>query len=334
MDELIPKILQTIDFFKKSNTFLLTSCASPDGDSIASQLIIGKFLQQIKQDRRYQVDIINERPCPSQYSFLEGHEQILPWAQAKPLDHYDVGMVTDGGPERVGCLQPVFDKCKVKIIVDHHLVGSHEVCDIQLIDPKRSSTCELLYTFLKIPDSPIKLTPALAEMFYVGIIFDTGAFQYNLTSSFTHQVAADLLATGINFSWICEKVLLEYSATARKLQGRVLSNIKYTLNDRIAWSEVNLDLIHRWKIVPADMEGLVNMLNFIKGVEIAILFYEQGDGVWKISLRSRGHCNVAKLARTLTQEGGGHERAAGCTLKGSYEEITTKVLNLAKDFLI
>jgi phosphoesterase RecJ-like protein len=333
MEKLISDIVKTIQTIQKSHSLLITSSASPDGDSIASQLILRDFVRQIKKDTPYNLDILNESPCPRVFSFLEGSERIMPWDKARPLDHYDAGIVTDGGPDRTGPVYPLFKACQKRIIVDHHLVGSHDSCQIQVISPEVSSTCELLYRFLEIPDSPLRLNKALAEMVYVGIVCDTGAFQYNLTHASTHRIAAELLSMGINFSSICERVLLERPVTARRLQGEVLEHFQSTLQGRIAWGKVTRKLVRELQVQPGDNEGLVNFINFTEGVEVAVLFSEVETRLWKISLRARGRCNVAQVARTLTPDGGGHERAAGCTLAGTYREVKNKAIGLIKEFL-
>lgn len=330
---LADKISQTIAAIRDSENLLIISCANPDGDSVASQLILVHFIQQLKQKQSYRLDIINDRACPAVYAFLQDSGCITPLANANPLSTYDIGMMTDGGPERAGKVYPLWQTCACKVVVDHHLVGSREQCHIPLVAPAASSTCEVLYRFLQIPDSPLRLTPALAEMFYTGIICDTGAFQYNLTTPSTHAIAAELLATGIDFTTICERVLLEYTMTARRLQGKCLTSFRTTRDGAIAWAKISRDMLDRLHAQPGDIDGIVNMINFTCGVKVAILFYETAKDSWKISLRARGQCNVAQLARTLTPEGGGHERAAGCSLQGDYRQICRRVIALAGKFL-
>lgn len=335
MDNLVSQIVKTCEIIHKSSTFLITSCENPDGDSIASQLILVQFIRQIKDRQQvgYRVDVLNRLSCPPLYKFLQGSESIVPLEKATALAKYEVGMMTDGGPERSGAARPLFAGSDVKIVVDHHLVGSRDQCDIELVSVEVSSTCELLYKFLEIPGSPLSLNLPLAEMFYVGIIFDTGSFLYDLTRPSTHRIAAELVETGIDFSKISERVLLECSPSARLLQGRVLTDLRYSHDRRIAWGQVSRRLLRRVQAGPGDMEGLVNMINFTRGVELAILFHELAKNVWKISLRSRGTCNVAELARALSIQGGGHRRAAGCTLSGRLGKVRRQVLDLASEFL-
>ncbi len=323
------KIRQAITHIQKSDSFLIISCANPDGDSIASQLILADFIRQIKQRQPYRLDIINEHACPNLYSFLQNISLITPLAQAHPQSAYQVGIMTDGGPERAGQAYSLWQRCACKIVVDHHLIASCKECHIPLVSATASSTCEVLYRFLQIANSPLRLHRSLAEMFYTGIIFDTGGFQYNLTASSTHAIAAELLATGIHFADICERVLLEYTLTARRLQGKVLCSFRTSKDRAIAWAKINRALLERLHAQTSDIDGIVNMINFTEGVKVAILFYEVANDTWKISLRARGDCNVAQLARTLTPEGGGHERAAGCTLQGSYRQVYRRVLSLA-----
>ncbi|MCI0528594.1 MAG: DHHA1 domain-containing protein, partial [Nitrospira sp.] len=201
------------------------------------------------------------------------------------------------------------------------------------VEPDASSTSELIFEFIEHPDWKIPLTPDVAECIYAGIIYDTGSFQYSLTSPKTHRIAAKLLETGITAWKINEQILLAKSYPALKLLTAVLSQVHRDNRGGILWSVLTPKMLEETGAQPHEEEGIITQYNFTDGAEVAVLFKETDKGKIKVSLRSRGKVDVGALAKTLHPGGGGHERAAGCTLDGKLEDVQQQVLRALEKVL-
>jgi phosphoesterase RecJ-like protein len=255
-----------------------------------------------------QIWIVNESPVPQRYSFLKHSERILTLSQWDALSvkpKLDLGITCDGGVERTGEIESLFGPEMKTVLVDHHAVGSSRSYDCNLLDLQVSSTCELVYLLTEHFEVP--LTPSLAEALYIGMVFDTGFFKHSITTPKTHHVAARLISTGIDFSKISDRAILERSWEAQLLLKALLENIES---------------------FAADQEGMINQLYYTESASVVVLITERDDGKCKISFRSKGQVNVAELARRLNPDGGGHVRAAGCMMPGNVAQVQAQILDL------
>lgn len=319
-------------------SFLITGQDKPDGDSIGAELALYKVLSVAKRNGNRTpgseviLDIVNDQLPPSRYQFLPDFQAVRPLEEIQG-QKYEVGFILDAGKDRVGKVLPILEKCDYTINIDHHksrLAGNDT---ISWIEPYVSSTSELIFEFIEHPDWKIPLTPDIAECIYTGIIYDTGSFQYSLTSPKTHRIAARLLETGIAAWKIHEQILLSRSYAALKLLATVLSQVHRDTRGGILWSTITQRMLEETGAQPHEEEGIITQYNFTEGVEVAVLFKEIDKGRIKVSFRSRGKVDVGAVAKTLHPKGGGHERAAGCTLEGSLEDVQRKVLEALETVL-
>jgi phosphoesterase RecJ-like protein len=173
----------------------------------------------------------------------------------------------------------------------------------------------------------VPLTREVAEAIYLGLIYDTGSFQYTLTTPETHRIAARLMETGMDFARIHERALLEQDFENLLLLGKVLSTAERRGEAReIVHAAIPRDLARSMQVKSEDYNKIIQTLCFIDGVEVAVLFRELDGAEWKLSLRSRGLVDVAAIARELDPQGGGHDRASGCTLPGPLEAAVARAV--------
>jgi bifunctional oligoribonuclease and PAP phosphatase NrnA len=315
-----------------SASVLITSAAKPDGDSVAAQLALRRMILMYKPATR--VDIINEVLCPPRYRFLPGADAMRTIDDPDLLERYDAAITVDCSPERSGRVRPLHDLAKVRINIDHHIVRTEAGADINLVWPHAGSTAEMIVDFLDNPAWKAPVDPVFAEILYTGMIFDSGGFVYKLTTPHTLRTAARLLETGFDFARVAERVLLVRSVPARLLLGRVISGMTLHADGAIASAVVTLAMMGEVGASTDDLEGLVEQVIFTEGLEVAVLAIElPAANEYKFSLRSRGRVNVAALARTLEPQGGGHDRAAGCTLSGSADEVVSRVVRAVAERL-
>lgn len=313
------KILQTI---KTENSFYLISHMQPDGDSIGSLIGMGLALQ--KAGKR--VKMFTPGLLPRKYSFLGGAElvesEIGITEPAIPIIVLD-----SSDPERLGLFREKVMQGETIINIDHH-VTNQRFGHFNLVDSGASATGEMVYLLLK--DLQIEVDLQIAEALYVAISTDTGSFKYDNTSPQTHQVTAELLSCGISPGELSQKVFDERPLAFYLLLRDALASLELLEEGKIAVMTLSKDLRLRNGAGSDDLEGIVNYSRNIEGVELGMLFYVDSDQEIKVGFRSK-QLDVSELAGRLN--GGGHARAAGCRLQGSFEDVRDKVLTEAVKML-
>lgn len=290
----------------------------PDGDCVGSTCALWQFLKKIFPDK--QIDIRLERPAGI-YDFIPGVREI---AEHEEKEGYDVFFVIDSVPERIGAAEPYFKAAKVKVNIDHHITnpGCGDFC---YIDAKASSASELVYDLIKAADPKKAYMDApLAQTLYMGIVQDCGVFQYSNTAPKTLRIAAELISYGFDFPKLIEETFYEKTYVQNQVLGFALNHSILCLSDAFIYSIVTRADMQRLGAGDHDFEGVVNQLRYTKGVKAAALLHETADGTYKVSLRSGGELDVARVAAAFG--GGGHIRAAGCTLDGSHERMVSLLL--------
>ncbi|MCH5281043.1 MAG: bifunctional oligoribonuclease/PAP phosphatase NrnA [Lachnospiraceae bacterium] len=305
--------MNLIALCRDANAIGIAGHIKPDGDCIGSALSLWQFLKKVYPDKK--IDVWLEKPA-ALYDFLPGVKEIV--ADGAETD-YDLFFVLDSVAERIGAAKEYYDRAKKKVNIDHHVTNPGEG-DEYYVDPEASSTSELIYRLIKKadPDGTF-MDAALAETLYLGIIQDCGVFQYSNTSPETLRIGAELISYGFDFSKLIDTTFYEKSYVQNKLLGFALSNSKVGLDGEFIYSIVTREDMDRLGATDQDFEGIVNQLRYTRGVKAAALIHQTKDGKYKVSLRSSGEVDVSKVA--LSFGGGGHVRAAGCTLSGNGEEM-------------
>ncbi|MFA6078894.1 MAG: DHHA1 domain-containing protein [Candidatus Omnitrophota bacterium] len=177
------------------------------------------------------------------------------------------------------------------------------------------------------------MTKEAALYLYIAILTDTGSFNYDNTSSVTHEVAGELLGYGLDPALVSENVYERRSISDIKLLGLVLSTIKVNKTGDVAYLEVTKDILKSTGADIAKSEGLINYARSIDKVRVAIIFKESLDSSGKVnvSFRSKGEIDVNVLASHFG--GGGHMKASGCIIKGTLDEAKKKVLDRVEEVL-
>ena len=252
------------------------------------------------------------------FKFLSRSEELV--SDTDTDKTYDIFITQDcGDMERLGLFSHFCEEAKKTICIDHH-VSNTGFADEDYIFPEASSTSELIYDLL--PKE--RITREIAECIYTGIVHDTGVFQYSCTSSKTMQIAGALMDMGINYPKIVDETYHAKSYNQNRISGLALLKSKLHLDGKCISSVITLDEMRKYEVLPKHLDGIVNQLRITRGVEVAIFLYETEDGVFKASLRSCEYVDVAKIA--MAYGGGGHVRAAGCTLEGDPDASIEKIV--------
>ncbi len=310
-----------------ARSVLVTATEREDGDSIAAELAVKYILEKAFPGADRVVHVVNERPCPDRFLYLPGAEEILPVEKVADRRH-DLGVVVDCGADRSGQVRPLFLQCPVKVKIDHHAFGNSGAYDISLSTDQVASTTEILYQFVLHPRWRFPLDQALAELIFVGLLCDTGAFQYDLARPSSFAIAAKLVETGFDFPRTAERVRLERTLPMKRLLGSVLGTLREAPHKGYLYAFVTPSMISECGATMEDAGDLIDELCFIRGVEVSLLFVDLGNGTVRISLRSKGRVNVGDFARRAVSTGGGHPRAAGCTFPGPLDTVVRKICAL------
>ncbi len=301
---------------KGAKTIGLSGHVRPDGDCIGSVMGLSMYLKKVCPDAKIQVLI--EKPADI-FSCIKGIEDVS--SDFVPLtDTFDVFIALDSEKTRLGEAEKFFDSAKKTINIDHHISNAAGCGDVNYVVPDASSASELVYDVI---DKKELIDEEIAKALYIGIMHDTGVFQYSNTSPKTLRAVADLLSYGIDFSKLIDQTFYEKSYVQNQILGRALLESILFMDGKCVVSMVDKKTMDFYGVTSHDLDGIVSQLRYTKGVECAIFMYPLDDMEYKVSLRSNGALDVAKVASFFG--GGGHVRAAGVTMQGTFHDIVNNL---------
>lgn len=308
---------EAVDKIKKSNSICLISHINPDGDSIGSLLGLGIALSHFK-DKKITLAKVDE--VPKKYRFLP---QIDHLQKVDENEVFDLVITLDCSDlYRLGPWKYIADSTDFIINIDHHKSNDY-FGNINIIDANMSSTGELVYYLLK--EMNLDINTEIATSLYVSISTDTGSFKYDNTSPSTHEVTAELLKMGIDINRITTEVYQSKSLVKTKLLVRSLSDMEMHLDNKIGIATVTKDMIEECNATIQDVDGIIEAIRDIDGVEVACILKEVNQEEMKVGFRSKRDIDVARIAETF--KGGGHKKASGCTVYKRMEEAKKEVID-------
>lgn len=309
---------QIAELIKNEKSFTVASHVGPDGDSIGSTLALGHALKMLGKEvsLSFGEDGVS---IPPQYQMFED----LDWLKSYKKSKANPVFISLECPQqsRLGGSYKLLKKAKKVINIDHHS-DNRNYGDINYVNSEVSSTCEILFNIFKLLD--IIINKKLATYLYVGLVTDTGRFQYSNISPKTFEIAKQLLEKDVDANSIFQHVYENRSLKSLKLLGMILSRAKTELKGLI-YSTISKDDFNLSSIGIGETEDYIDFLRSCKGMKVAAIFKEVNDKEIKVSLRSQNSINVAKIAEKFG--GGGHAAAAGYTSK---ESLPTSVNNFKK----
>jgi phosphoesterase RecJ-like protein len=267
-------------------------------------------------------------PLPTMYDFLPGFDDIR---EEPPhgIDAHLVFFFDSGNLERSGSSVKKIASHATIVNIDHHPSNSR-FGDLNVIDPDASAVGQMVTEMLDHFGFPI--TPTIATNLYVALLTDTGGFRHENTTPRALEDAARLARLGADPGHIATLVYKTRPETTLKLSGMALATMRVELEGRLAWAKVTRRMLREAGAVLAKSEGIIDTLNSIAGLELAILFKEVNAELTKISVRSRGAVDAAAMCAGFG--GGGHIRAAGAEIEKPMEEAIRLVLTAAKEAIV
>ncbi len=309
------RMLNLTSLLQGVKTVAIAGHVHPDGDCVGSCIGLKLYLETCFPDIKTTVYL---EEFPESFCFLKESGEVVHECSAD--EAYDVFFALDCGDEkRLGDAVKYFRTAGNTVCIDHH-ISNKAFARVNYIEPDASSTSELVYTLLE----EAKVTKEIAEALYMGIIHDTGVFQYSCTSSRTMNIAGKLMDTGIDFSKIADDTYYTKTYVQNQILGRALLESITMLDGKIIFSAIRQKDMKFYGVTAKDLDGIVQQLRSTKGVEAALFLYEVSPQEFKVSMRSNGKIDVSQIACYFG--GGGHVKAAGCTMQGSVYDVINNVV--------
>lgn len=305
-------IRAVLDAIEGGSRFLVAAHSRPDGDAIGSILACGMMLQQLGNH----VDMVSRDGVPLIYRTLPCAEAIRQVERVEG-DYDAVILLECDGIERTGLAGL---EGRFIINIDHHYSGK-AFGDVNWIQNDACAVGAMVYELALL--AGVRVTPQMATCLYTAVLTDSGSFCYAGTDYHTFDVAADLARNGADPCAIAQHIYFSNPTSKMLLLGAALSNLHR--EGRLAWMWVTHGDMVRTSAVEEDCEGLVNYAVGISGVDVAVFFRELANHRVRLSLRSKGEINVARVAERFG--GGGHSHAAGCTIDGPLPVATARILD-------
>jgi phosphoesterase RecJ-like protein len=304
---------QVVELIEQKQNFMITSHIRPDGDGLGSGLALYWMLLSLGKEA---VVVVKDHVPPA-YSVLPGSDRIT--VQSDVTEDFDAVFIIEcSDVERPGL--PGL-KRQFVVNIDHHAT-TVPFGDINWIDSTAAAVGEMIYNLCKALG--VEITKEIAECIYTALLTDTGSFHFSNTTERTLKIASELVRRGVAPARISQALFYSYPFSKIRLMGLVLSTIERDESGRIAWVKLDSEMMLEAGASEEDSDGIVNHALSIDEVEAVAFFKELSSDVYRVSLRSKGKNNVAKVAEMFG--GGGHRNAAGCRINGEFEEVKRRVV--------
>jgi bifunctional oligoribonuclease and PAP phosphatase NrnA len=298
---------------EQRDRFVLTSHARPDGDAIGSALACCQVLRSMGK----QADVVLHDGVPRIYRALPFADQVM---QAdRVAGNYQAAIILECDSIHRTRLEGLEDRFLISI--DHH-VSARPFANVNWIDPHAVATGEMVFRLAREAGTPF--SPEIATCLYTALMTDTGSFMFQGTNEHTFALARELVLAGADPSHCARSIYFAHSVAKMRLLGEALRHLN--TEGHVAWTWVTQKQMELCEAKEEDCEGLVNYVLSIGEVEVAAFFRELPDRRFRVSLRSKGKLDVARVAERFG--GGGHECASGCSLDGPLAQAVRQVLEM------
>lgn len=318
MNSALTKLMdEAIQLINQYDNIFIGSHVEPDGDNIGSTLALAMAIKKLK--RKGNVKVVKTDDIPRDYHFLPNINLI---------EEQDINQTVDlfisldsSDMNRLGVGKDFARKAKKVINIDHHITNDN-FGDINIVSPLSGATGEIVYEFIN--NMKVDIDKEIATCIYTAISTDTGSFMYSNTTHKTHLIVAELLKMEIDINSINVNLYQSRSMDRTKLFINSLNNLETFLDEQIGVVTITQEMLKLNNAKMEDTEGIISFIRGIDSIEVACLLKEINDGETKVSLRSKTQIDVSKIANKF--HGGGHIRAAGCTID--------KTVNIAKQLIL
>lgn len=302
---------EVIRRIEEAKRILISGHVRPDGDSLGSMVALAHTLSALGKNA---AGVVESRKTLGGPGFLRGVEDLL-----EPADlagrSFDLLLTVDcASADRLPeCVREAAVKIPLWISIDHHCTNPF-FAGVNWVRGGASSAGELVWRLIRTARWP--LDDVSAEALWVAVITDTGRYAYDSTSASTLRCGADLVSRGVRTAYINDRLYCSFSQVAVELKRRAYQTL--TVDGELAWVQLTGRDFAEVGGTKADAEDVVEIPRSLVGNKVALFFYGPEDnapGETRISIRTRAPLDATELAEKFG--GGGHDRAAGCTIAES-----------------
>ena len=322
------------DLLRHPHRILITTHQNPDADAMGSSLGLAGYLRQ----KGHTVTVVTPTDYPHNLAWMPGNDTVIAYdgknrtlVEGLMAEADTIFCLDFSGLDRIKDLGPMVRTATArKVMIDHHL-EPELFADLAYWDPKAASTTQLVFKLIDALGESNLIDADVAACLYAGLMTDTGSFRHPSTTTEVHEIAAQLLARGIDVSNIHRRIFDGVSIDKLRLLGYVLNEKLRILPDyNFAYITLTADELRRYHSKTGDTEGLVNYALSVEGVRAAAILIDRVDEI-RLSFRSVGNFSVRDLVSTHFN-GGGHKNAAGGRMKLSLAETEQKLLAILPDY--
>lgn len=291
---------------------------NPDADTLGSALALRFAAERLGK----QAEVVAADPVPPSLAHLPGIGDVRSRPQLEP----DLAVVLDGPPSRTGAIA---DECaewlgRARIVnIDHHVSNDGSEASAAWIDPAAAATCEMMATLL--PTLGVEIDAAIATVLTAGIVQDTHTFAHPNATPTTLRVTADLVEAGAPLSAIHRSIYADKPFSTIALWGRILATAAQRRDGRLVWAQLTQGMLAETGTEPVASEGFIDLLAGTKAADVTVLFKEADASEVRVSVRTSARADA--VAITTAFGGGGHARAAGCTVAAPLPDAVERVLD-------
>jgi len=309
---------QVVELIENKQQFGITTHIKPDGDGVGSSLGLCWLLKSLGKS----AEVIVRGDIPPAYRDLPGADEIRNIERVdKPYDAVFVIECSDLERPGIAGLEGEFT-----VNIDHHATSEH-FGTINWIDSTASAVGEMIYNLCKAIGG--RVTREIAECVYMALVTDTGSFHFSNTTERTLKVASELIKAGVKPASISEAVYNNYPWSRIELMRQVLGTVRRDESGKVACLRQTLKMREQAGAVDGDNNGFVNIPLSAKEILAAVYMREVGPDEYRVSLRSKGDINVAKVAEKFG--GGGHRNAAGLRIEGDWDEKEAELVDAVRE---
>ena len=323
------------DLINTSNNIVIIPHTNPDGDALGSCLALKGIFNKLNKNSF----VISPNKAPDFYNWIPYFKEIK-YFEDKPNECSEIIKDCDliftldfNDLSRIGELSTSVNQSNAEIIMIDHHQNPKNYAELTFSFPEIGSTCELLYEIIVSLGFDELINNNISTCIYLGMLTDTGSFQYKSVSGRTHFIVSKLFEKNINHNEIYNKVYNDSSKSRLDVLGLALNSLTHLKVFNTVYMFLKRDDLDNIGYQKGDTEGIVNYGLSLKGVVFCAIFIEDvnSKNSVKISFRSIGDFACNKFAEN-NFNGGGHSNAAGGKFEGTSNEAIKKFIKLLPNY--
>ncbi len=306
------------DAIRAATRITLVCHENPDADTLGAAIALRMAAERLGK----QAEVVAADPVPAALAWLPRAAEV----RSSPALEPDLALVTDGPPSRTGsfavdCAEWLSRATVVN--VDHHVSNDGSESAVAWVDAEAAATCEMVA--MLVPDLGVDLDAEIATALLAGIVQDTHTFAHPNATPRTLRVTAGLVEAGAPLSTIHRSIYADKPFPTLQLWGRILAGATARREERIVYAVMTAQMLRETGTEPVASEGFIDLLASTKAADITLLFKEADADGTRVSVRTSSRADA--VAITSVFGGGGHARAAGCTVNAPLDEAVRLVLD-------